>query len=502
MKKFFRPESVVFLAIWVLLILFGRVNLFRDPGTFWHTVVGQQILASHHFPTADIFSFTFHGQPWTAHEWLMECLMGLIYGGFGFDGLLILSAAALAGFYTWIFSRLWRSGLGLPLASLLLALVLAASAHHFHVRPHVLSLIFLGLTFAWLCDFEAGRQSLRSLFWLWPLFIIWTNSHGAVLAGLGTLGLTLGGWTLLFLCRQDSPLKSTRDLLLLSLLLLGCILTAFLNPYGAELPRTWLDIVKSPVIPQVIQEHASLFREAGNNWLIMVFGLFFLACLVGTLPRRPRVTWLLPVVWLALTCSRVRNAPFFAVTAVLALAEFFPQVHWARWLSDRGSAIFRLQPTGPPRPPLDFKVWLVPGTAVLLTVVVSLASLKITGHGLTRLDPRHWPLELLPDLKRYEETHSLGTPIMNDMLFGGFLILYTPRLQVFVDDRCELYGDQFLLNYAHNDPDFIAGWINRSGARMALTVPGSGLDHYFEQATGWRLVKRTAAGFLYRRDGA
>ena len=107
-----------------------------------------------------------------------------------------LTAAALAGFYTWIFSRLWRSGLGLPLASLLLALVLAASTHHFHVRPHVLSLIFLGLTFAWLVDFEAGRRSLRSLFWLWPLFLIWTNSHGGVLGGLGTLGLTLGGWTL------------------------------------------------------------------------------------------------------------------------------------------------------------------------------------------------------------------------------------------------------------------------------------------------------------------
>ena len=150
MKKFFRPESVVFLAIWVLLILFGRVNLFRDPGTFWHTVVGRQILASHHFPTADIYSFTLHGQPWTAHEWLPECLMGLVYGGFGLDGLLCLTAAALAGFYAWVFSRLLRSGLGLPLASLLLALVLAASTHHFHVRPHVLSLICLGLTFAWL----------------------------------------------------------------------------------------------------------------------------------------------------------------------------------------------------------------------------------------------------------------------------------------------------------------------------------------------------------------
>ena len=100
---------------------------------------------------------------------------------------------------------------------------------------------------------------------------------------------------------------------------------------------------------------------------------------------------------------------------------------------------------------------------MLLTVMVSLASMEVTGHGLARLDPRHWPVELLPDLQRYEETHPRGTPIMNDMLFGGFLIFYTPRLQVFVDDRCELYGDQFLLNYARNDRTFIADGSSAPG---------------------------------------
>ena len=338
MKKFFRPESVVFLAIWVLLILYGRVNLFRDPGTFWHTVLGRKILASHHFPTADIYSFTFHGQPWTAHEWLMECLMGLVYSGFGFDGLLCLTVAALAGFYTWVFLRLWRSGLGLPLASLLLALVLAASTHHFHVRPHVLSIFFLGLTFAWLVDFEAGRRSRRSLFWLWPLFLIWTNIHGGVLGGLGTLGLTVGGWTLWRLFRQDSPLKTSRDLVSLGLLLLGCLLTVFLNPYGLGLPETWLAILRSPVVPQIIQEHASLFKEPGQHWTTLALGLCYLACLAGTL-RRPRVTWLLPVVWLALACSRVRNGPLFALTAALARPEDLPVTLLALARGDRPEAL-------------------------------------------------------------------------------------------------------------------------------------------------------------------
>jgi hypothetical protein len=502
MKKFFRAESLGFLAIWLLLILFGRSLLFQDPGTFWHLVVGQQILASHHFPSTDIYSFTFYGHPWLANQWLMEGLMAFIYGRFGFDGLLVMTTAALAGLYTWLLARLLRAGLSVPLAALVLALVLAASSHHFHVRPHILSILFLAFTYARLCDYEAGRLQLRGLFWLWPLFIIWTNSHGAVLGGLGTLGLTLGGWTLARLLRQDSPIKTTKDLVALGVLLLGCILTAFLNPYGAELPKIWFTIVDSPAVAQLIHEHASLFREFWKNWPITAMGLFYLACLLGTLPRRPRVTWLIPLVWLVLACSRIRNAPLFAVTAALALADFFPQVRWAGWLGNRGSVIFRAPPASPGPPRVGLKSLGVPGTVVLLTVMVSLVSLRLSGHGLTRLDPRHWPLELLPDLARYEQAQPAGAPIMNDMLFGGFLIFYTPRLRVFIDDRCELYGDEFLVNYYRAEPTFIDAWIKRSGAGVALTGPGSSLDIYFKNTAGWRLVRRTTAAALYRRDGS
>ncbi len=410
MRRLFKEETVFFLIIWILLIYVGRSALFRDPGTFWHITVGQHILGSHHFMTTDIFSFTFLGKPWIASSWLIECLMALIYTHFGFDGLLIITTATLACLYTWLLSRLLGSGLHILLAGLIVALFIAASSHHFHVRPHIISIAFLALTFAWLCDYESGRIKLRGLFWLWPLFIIWTNSHGAVLAGLGTLGLTLGGWTLARLFGQDSPVKTFKDFLALGALLLGCILTIFLNPYGLELPRNWFAVVTSSVIPQVMQEHASLFREPGKNWPIFAAGLFFLACLLGTLPRRPRVTWLIPLVWLVLACSRVRNAPLFAVTAILALAEFMPQVRWVKWLSDRGSVTFRLQPSSQAAPRLALRFWLVPGAIMLLTVMVSLASLQLTGRSLTRLDSRHWPVELLPELTRYERAHPWAPP--------------------------------------------------------------------------------------------
>ncbi len=89
---------------------------------------------------------------------------------------------------------------------------------------------------------------------------------------------------------------------------------------------------------------------------------------------------------------------------------------------------------------------------------------------------------------------------MNDMLFGGFLIFYTPRLQVFVDDRCDLYGDKFLLDYDRASPTFFEGWLKKSGAQVALTEPGSSLDRYFKRASGWHLEKQTPAASFYRKS--
>src|SRR5882762_2690009 len=41
-----------------------------DPDIWWHIKVGDSILRTHQWPTADPYSFTVSGQPWIAYEWL------------------------------------------------------------------------------------------------------------------------------------------------------------------------------------------------------------------------------------------------------------------------------------------------------------------------------------------------------------------------------------------------------------------------------------------------
>src|ERR1700760_4005608 len=60
--------------------LVGRVFyearvFFVDPDLWWHIKVGQDILATHRWPTVDPYSFTAAGQPWIAYEWLGDVLL-------------------------------------------------------------------------------------------------------------------------------------------------------------------------------------------------------------------------------------------------------------------------------------------------------------------------------------------------------------------------------------------------------------------------------------------
>jgi hypothetical protein len=501
MKRLFKEETLAFLAVWLPLLFLGRDRLFRDPGTFWHVVVGQHILASHHLPHKDIFSFTSSGHPWIDSQWLIECLMAVINKILGFDGLLIISSAILALLFAWLFRRLMNAGLNFMLAGLTLALALGASAMHFHVRPHLVTIILMAFTFSWVCDFEAKRITRKQLLWLVPVFIFWANSHGGVLGGLGTLFLTITGWSLARLIHWESPLNNFREELFLWGLFLACGLATLVNPYGMELPRTWLAIMNSPVISARIQEHVPLLKSQGSV-MVIAFGIFYLGALLGTLPRRPRITWLIPLVWFVLAWSRVRHAPLFAVTAVVALADILPRVRWAKWLAAHGFDTFRIKSGLSQGRKLSLTQLALPVLAVcslLIFVGLPRHNGAPPGQGLVRLDPSHWPVGLLPELQDYAKSHKKGTRIFNDYLMGGFLIFYAPRLRVFIDDRCELYGDKFMLTVFDAPGCTIEDWSKQYGFDSALTETGSQYQTYLKSAPGWRLVKQTAAGSFYEK---
>ncbi len=509
-RAFFKPATILFLALWLVLLVGGQSRFFRDPGTFWHTVVGEQVLTSRGFFDTDEFTFTFAGKTFIPHELLGEIGMALAHRVDGFDSMLLATATLLAGLFTWLGVRLMRCGLHPSLAMVLVAIGVAASSGHFHIRPHLATIVFMAVTMAIYCAFEARRIGIGPLLWLIPIFWIWCNSHGGALGGLATLALASAGWTVAWMIGWKSPLASYRQALLLGLIALGCAATAFVNPWGARAPETWLNIYEMRLLPGRIQEHAPIDLRDRNAWMILLFGAVYVGLLASTLPAKPRVVWLLPLVWFTLACIRVRHAPLFAVGALVAIADLFPFTRIAHHLEAQGSDLFETPEAHPDPVPLREKAaaWVIPVGVVLLAMVLQIARVPVPtiGHGWAQLDPEIWPVELIDELQARQHDRPEGTRIFNEYSYGGFLIYYAPGFRVFVDDRWELFGDAWLSEFIdaeYYDPVGKVGeWQSRYGPfdyALVSIQPGPGFINYFEKNSEWELIKKTPIAALYKR---
>jgi hypothetical protein len=515
LKRVWRPETGIVIILWLGLLVFGRSRLFHDPGTFWHTKVGQQLLTSRQLIYHDPFSFTaarlFPGENWIPHQWLGECLMAGVHDRLGWDGMLLASATLLAGLYTWLASRLIRAGLHWSLAISLVALAVAAGSSHFHVRPHLSTMVGFGLTCAFLIDFDMGRHGerrgvsppWRRLAWLIPLYVLWSNVHGGMLGGLFTFGLALAGWVFAKAVGANSPLRSWKEAVPLCLIFLACGLAALVNPYGWRLPATWLTIMRAPHLGDIIQEHARLDLAKPEGVVVVLLGLAYLAVLAGARPRDVRVTWLLPLVWAYFAWDRVRHAPLFGVAAVLAVAEIFPYTRWAEALVRRNSDLFiprKMTAAGARHPVLGPSLLPLALVLAALALQVRAVPLPVLGRGWAQFDVAIWPVELAGPLRQL----PAGTRVFNELNFGGFLIYHAPQTRIFIDDRCELYGDEFLQEYdrvARREPGQVERWQQGFGFTAALTQRGSVLDAYFRAPdSGWQVAAESQAATLFRRD--
>jgi hypothetical protein len=508
-RPYLRAETLFFVATWVLLLAIGRERLFRDPGTFWHTAVGERMLVTRQLIERDPFTFTRSGEPWIAHQWLGEVAMALAHRVGGLDAKLLLATALLAAVLAWIAGRLTRAGLHGLRATAVMALVLAVAAPHLHVRPHLASIALLALTVGVLLDVEAGRVSPTRLWWLAPLFVLWANVHGGVLAGIGTLGLALAGFAARRRVCSDAALETPHALANTIGAFVACCAAPLVNPFGLRLPQTWLTIMGSSTLTRAVDEHRPLELASVHGALVCALALLYLVMLTATWSRSRRVTWLLPLVWLYLAWSRVRHGPLFAVTTALVLADMLAFLPALRATNDA---------TVGTRTRAAFRAWLLPASLVATGLVLQSAGLQLPlfGRGWARLDPTHWPTELLDELRAHEHDVASGTPIFNEDLYGGFLEHFTPGYRVFVDDRFELYVDdtqpdpeRWLSDFSSASqgyvPERMQQWEQRYGrfelALVRTRAPNArgGFDLYFRSAPEWQALKRTATATLYLR---
>ena len=453
----------------------SQLSIFEGD-TWWHLTVGEQILATHAWPTTDHYSFTASGDPWIAYEWLGDVAMAAADRAGGISGLAILYASLtvilvlLLLFYAYERSRSGKA------AFVACALLLPLAVVSFTMRPQLLGYIFLLVTLILLERFRQGRQ--KSL-WILPLvFLLWINTHGTFAFGFAVLVLYWASGLVDFkiggIRAEPWTPSQRRHLGLVTLLsLIACVIT----PYGTRLAAYPLQMAFfQPVNIASFQEWRppDFGTTYGKIFLAMLL-LILLVSLVARIEFRLEELGLL-LFGIYAACTHMRFVIVFAMLFAPVLA----------------SLIARQMPAY---------------DAAKDKYVLNAALMALIAFGCVKLFPSRQELRdvvshAFPQgAAEYIREHPSVGRTFNEEFWGGYLISrLEPERKVFIDGRADLYEAAGVLTDYLNiaAPSENALFLLRKyRVNSCLIRPDSPLAVYLAHTPGWDRVYSDQISVLY-----
>lgn len=469
MTRFNRAVSVFQAILFIGIFTMAARNV-DDPDLWWHLKTGEYIAAHKSVPHTDPFSYTRSGQPWVAQEWLTELGLYDLQRAAGFAGLILASAAILTTAFLLLYLRCNAAPYVAGTVTLWGAL---ATRPVWGVRPQVLSLL---LTSLWLLILERAEKNPTLLWWTVPLMLLWVNLHAGFAVGLVVFAIFLLGSLLeRALGRQESNRFCWQSALVFAI----DVLLVPLNPNGLHMYSYPIETLRSVAMQNYIAEWASPNFHHSEYWpflLLVLATIIALACCRTSLPVRDLV---LLIVTLFASLESIRMIPLFVLIAVPTIVRRLGT--WPR--TDPQPPRTRLQP--------------VLNTTILLALIV-FAAIHITQVIERRpvIEAQEFPARAVAFLR----THPLDGPIFNHYDWGGYLIwkLY-PSVQVFIDGRADLYGEQFFHDFA-DAYQFKDDWrriLQRWHVQTVLVPTNSALATGLQANRGWRVAYQDSQATIF-----
>lgn len=438
-------------------IALARAENFGESDTFWQIRTGIMSLETGRIPTADPYSWTAAGEPWTLNSWGFNVVLAAVYNLGGLVGVALACAAivsAIVGLVLLLARNLGASpavsGWLLLPTSLLLIIWLSA-------RPHLVDYVAV-LILIIIMRRMLVAPSVRQLGGLAVLTTVWVNLHAASLLGVAIVGavLVLAGL-----------LKATRDRVgWLAGATAVALLCSLANPYGIGIFSQTTQVKDAST---VITEWQPLNLADPLQAVPFVLGLL---ALVVAARRREIVLSAALLVTLAGSVTAMRIIPILLLVSmpVLMSAASHPLV--LRYFESRRRMLAQC------------------GTLAVAAVTVLVA---INLHSLGRPDPATYPSDAIGSIPS-------GCTLFNDYMVGGLVILQRPDVRVSLDSRNDLYGadrvNKFMRFIERGDGDLTE---RLSGADCVLVPPSSGLAQRLRTDAQWKVQTAETASVLFIR---
>jgi hypothetical protein len=463
----------------VLAVLTVR-DRFNDPDMWWHLKTGEIIWNTHVIPRVDLFSYTTNHHAWTAHEWLSQLT---IYGAYHFGGytglmlwLCVFASAFLVAQYA--LCSLYSGNAKVAFVGGLMAWVFSTMG--LSIRPQLIG--YLLLTIELLIVHLARTRNPRWFWCLPPLFAIWVNCHGSFIFGLAVLGVFL---LCSFLDVRMGLIASyrwsyrQRNMLVVAFAL--SIAALFANPVGPKLVFYPLDLV--------LHQHANLasISEWQPTDLADPRGIAVLAIPAGmllfALARRREILideLLLLMLGFGLAIRHERMLFLFGVVAAPTVCRLLSDA-WDQYDARRDHRL--------------------PNAIMLAFASVGIVLGLPNQHQLEVQVSKHNPAKAVEFIRRA----GLSGPMLNEYVYGGYLIWALPKHPVFVDGRTDIFDWTGVLSEygqwatLQADPNALLSKYQISFCLLARESP---MSRILPLLPDWKIVYSDEMAVVFARSGA
>ena len=451
-----------------------------DPDLWWHIKVGQDILSTHSWPTTDPYSFTVAGHPWLAYEWLGEVLLGAVARFGGLQGLeaclIVLGSAVMLALYAYTTIRTGNPKAGFAVSAVLFVLAMGS----FSLRPQMLGYLFLILTLIALEGFRQGAK--RALWVLPPLMLVWINTHGSWIIGLGTIVVCWAcGLKELRLGNIEARRWTADERIRLEFIFLLCLAVLPITPYGVRASASPFEFAFDlPLNVTHINEWQSMpfHLPAGRLFLALLLGFFLLNMALRFGCRLHELV--LFVGGTVMACLHVRFllvfVPFFAPLFVTAVERWMPAYEKRKDHCFLNAVLMAVL--------LAAYIHYFPTAAEMQQNVSSRSPVKAI---------------------EYLREHPLPGPMYNTYSYGGYLIWSMPGHKVFMDGRADVYerGGAYADYLQTSTLGPAAFAVLRSyGIQSCLLERGEALATVLSASPEWRRVYSDDKSVVLVRRGA
>jgi len=483
---------MIFVALLFVLIFNSGQGLLADGDTGYHIRTGEIILQTWRVPRQDIYSL--HSPPleWTAHEWMAETIMAVLFRLGGLTSVVVFFAFLLAMTH-WLLYRILRGkSKDILLSTLITVLATATSSTHWLARPHAFSLV---LTVIWChCLDRFQEKNDHTLIYLPFLMLLWVNLHGGYFFGLLLLAIYLAGNFIHSLIGNPDQLQQHRTKTKsLVLVLFATVGACAINPHGFEI--LWFPIQVTSdrfVMDRVTEFMSPNFHEVlpFKYMLLATIGLLALSRSPFNLIEVALITLLS---YMALYSGR--HVSLFAIVAAPLLLKTGESVinsipkPFFQFYRNRNRNLIAVD--------ANLNGYLWPAISALFVV-----GLVTTGVLRYQFNDKVFPVAAVEFLKREMITGNM----FNNDEFGDYIIFTAwPNYRVFMDGRSDMYGEKLgsaYLKVANVQP----GWkdvLRKYDIGWIIFDTHSALTAALRDQTDWQAIYSDQVATIFvKKDAA